>query len=152
VPLDLDELVGSLLDFLGPELTAAKVAVVRELAAALPGIEGDEAQLRAVVHNLVRNSREAMAGGGTLTVRTRQAEGGVELVVSDTGGGMPPEVLARIFEPFYTTKERGTGLGLAYARRIVAEHGGSIRCDSVPGRGTTFTLRLPVSPPPGKGA
>ena len=152
VPLDLDELVGSLLDFLGPELAAAKVTVIRELAAALPGIEGDEAQLRAVVHNLVRNGREAMAGGGTLTVRTRQVEGGVELEVADTGGGMPPEVLALIFEPFYTTKERGTGLGLAYARRIVAEHGGTIRCESAPGRGTTFTLRLPVSPAPGKGA
>src|SRR5512133_3197147 len=128
--LDLDELVRSLLDFLAPELAAAKVAVVRELAPALPRLEGDEAQLRAVVHNLVRNSREAMAGGGTLTVRTRAVEGGVELDVSDTGGGMPPEVLARIFEPFYTTKERGTGLGLAYAGRVVAEHGGTILCDS----------------------
>jgi signal transduction histidine kinase len=147
VPLDLDELVGSLLDFVAPELAAAGVSLSRELAGDLPRIDGDEAQLRAVVHNLVRNSREAMQGGGKLTVRTRQAEGGVELVVADTGGGMPPEVLARIFEPFYTTKERGTGLGLAYARRVVAEHGGSIHCDSEPQRGTTFTLRLPTSGP-----
>jgi signal transduction histidine kinase len=147
VPLDLDELVGSVLDFVAPELSAAGVALVRELAGDLTRIDGDEAQLRAVVHNLVRNSREAMRGGGTLTVRTRQAEGGVELEVADTGGGMPPEVLARIFEPFYTTKERGTGLGLAYARRVVAEHGGSIQCDSEPQRGTTFTLRLPDSGP-----
>jgi signal transduction histidine kinase len=87
-----------------------------------------------------------MAGGGTLTVRTRQADGGVELLVADTGGGMPPEVLARVFEPFYTTKERGTGLGLAYASRVVAEHGGTIQCDSTPGRGTVFTLRLPSTP------
>jgi two-component system, NtrC family, sensor kinase len=152
VPLDLDELVGSLLDFVGPELAAAKIGVLREFAPALPRVEGDEAQLRAVVHNLVRNSREAMAGGGTLTVRTRQADGAVELEIADTGGGMAPEVLARIFEPFYTTKERGTGLGLAYARRIVTEHGGSIRCESAPGRGTTFALRLPARPEPGKGA
>ena len=143
-PLDLDELVAALLDFVGPELAAARVRVVRELAGDLPPIEGDEAQLRAVALNLVRNSREAMPSGGTLTVRTRQAEGGVELAVADSGGGMPPEVLARIFEPFYTTKERGTGLGLAYARRVVAEHGGTIHCDSAPDRGTTFTLRLPA--------
>jgi signal transduction histidine kinase len=151
-PLDLDELVGSLLDFLGPELAAARVTVVRGLAGDLPAVEADEAQLRAVVLNLVRNSREAMPGGGTLTVRTRQAEGGVALSVADTGGGMPPEVLARIFEPFYTTKERGTGLGLAYARRVVAEHGGTIQCDSTPGRGTTFTLQLPSRAAAGKGA
>jgi signal transduction histidine kinase len=145
-PLDLDEVVSSLLDFVGPELAAAKVEVRRDLAPDLPAVMGDETQLRAVVLNLVRNSREAMAGGGTLTVRTRQAEGGVELMVADTGGGMPPEVLAHVFEPFYTTKERGTGLGLAYASRVVAEHGGTIRCDSSPGRGTVFTLHLP-SPP-----
>jgi signal transduction histidine kinase len=145
--LDVDEVVSSLLDFLAPELAAAKVAVVRDLAADLPPIEGDEAQLRAVVHNLVRNSREAMPGGGTLTVRTRQADGGADLVIADTGGGMPPEVLARVFEPFYTTKERGTGLGLAYARRVVAEHGGTIRCESSPGSGTVFTLHLPAGSP-----
>ncbi len=145
--LDLDELVGSLLDFLGPELAAAKVAVVRDLAPGLAPVNGDEAQLRAVVHNLVRNSREAMPGGGTLTVRTRQANGGADLIVADTGGGMPPEVLARVFEPFYTTKERGTGLGLAYARRVVAEHGGTIQCESSPGRGTVFTLHFPSGPP-----
>jgi signal transduction histidine kinase len=92
-----------------------------------------------------------MPAGGTLTLRTRQAEGGVELLVTDTGGGMPPEVLARIFEPFYTTKERGTGLGLAYARRVVAEHGGTIRCDSQRDRGTTFILRLPERGPAGTG-
>jgi two-component system NtrC family sensor kinase len=126
-PLELNELVGSLLDFVAPELAESRIGVVRHLAPALPRIEGDEAQLRAVLLNLVRNSREAMAGGG-----------------------MTPEVLARIFEPFYTTKERGTGLGLAYARRVVAEHRGSIRCESAPGRGTTFTLRLPVSAEPGK--
>lgn len=142
-PVDLDELLGSLLDFVGPELRGARVELVRDLAGDLPLVPGDEAQLRAVALNLVRNSREAMPAGGTLTVRTRRAEGGVELTVADTGGGMPPEVLARIFEPFYTTKERGTGLGLAYARRVIAEHGGTIRCESAPGRGTTFTIRLP---------
>jgi two-component system NtrC family sensor kinase len=142
-PLDVAELLGGLLDFLAPELTAARVEVIRDVATDLPRLEGDEAQLRAVVLNLVRNSREAMAGGGVLTVRARRSEGGLEIAVSDTGAGMAPDVLARIFEPFYTTKERGTGLGLAYSRRVVEEHGGSIRCESAPGRGTTFAIRLP---------
>lgn len=148
-PLDLDELAASLLDFVAPELAAARIEVVRDLSGALPIVEGDEAQLRAVLLNLVRNSREAMPGGGQLAVRTGPAHGGVELTVSDTGGGMPPEVLARIFEPFYTTKERGTGLGLAYARRVVAEHGGTIRCESERDRGTSFTVWLPTRPEPG---
>ena len=65
--------------------------------------------------------------------------------MADTGGGTPPEALAHVFEPFYTTKERGTGLGLAYASRVVAEHGGTIQCQSSPGRGTEFTLRLPAA-------
>ena len=93
--------------------------------------------------NLLRNSREAMAGGGRIVVRTRRTGGAVEAEVADTGGGIPPGDLTRIFEPFYSTKERGTGLGLAFAQQVVKEHGGEIRCESVVGRGTTFTLRLP---------
>ncbi|HET9552831.1 MAG TPA: HAMP domain-containing protein, partial [Anaeromyxobacteraceae bacterium] len=113
--LDLAEAAGNLLDFLAPELSAAKVEVRRELPAGLPAVRGEEGPLRAVLLNLVRNSREAMAGGGVLAVTARRAPGGeaaVELAVSDTGGGIPPEALSRIFDPFYSTKERGTGLGL----------------------------------------
>ena len=141
---DLSELVGSLLDFLAPELAAARIEVRRELAPGLPGVRGDEGQLRAVLLNLLRNSREALPGGGVVTVRTRRADGGVEVEVGDTGGGIPPGDLSRIFEPFYSTKERGTGLGLAFAHQVVKEHGGEIRCESALGKGTTFTVRLPV--------
>jgi signal transduction histidine kinase len=70
----------------------------------------------------------------------------VEIEVADTGGGIPAGDLTRIFEPFYSTKERGTGLGLAFAREVVVEHGGTIRCDSAVGRGTSFTIRLPAAP------
>ncbi len=141
---DLNELVGSLLDFLAPELQAAGVEVVRELAPAALPLRADEGQLRAVFLNLVRNSREAMPGGGRLTVRTRRGGEAVEAEVADTGGGIPPEDLTRIFEPFYSTKERGTGLGLAFVLQVVKEHGGTVRCESAAGRGTTFTLRLPA--------
>jgi signal transduction histidine kinase len=141
---DLNEVVGSLLDFLAPELAAAGVTVERALAPGALGVRGDEGQLRAVFLNLLRNSREAMPGGGRVTVRTRRAGEAVEAEVADTGGGIPPEVLTRIFEPFYSTKERGTGLGLAFVHQVLVEHGGTIRCDSEAGRGTTFTIRLPA--------
>ncbi|HEY6100675.1 MAG TPA: ATP-binding protein [Anaeromyxobacter sp.] len=141
---DLAEILGSLLDFLAPELAAARIEVRRELAPGLPAVRGDEGQLRAVFLNLLRNSREAMPRGGTVTVATRRAGATVEVVVGDTGGGIPPEDLTRIFEAFYSTKERGTGLGLAFAQQVVKEHGGTIRCESALGRGTTFTINLPA--------
>lgn len=144
---DVGELLGHLLDFLSPELAAARVQVRRQLGRGLPPVRGDEARLRAVFLNLLRNSREAMPEGGTITVTTRTADpGAVEILVEDTGGGIPPDDLTRVFEPFYSTKERGTGLGLAFTQQVMEEHGGSIRCESTVGRGTVFTLRLPAEP------
>jgi signal transduction histidine kinase len=137
--------LGGLLEFLAAELGAARVEVERDLAAGLPPVAADEGQLRAVFLNLVRNSREAMPRGGRLAARTRLDGGTVEITIADTGGGIPAGDLTRIFEPFYSTKERGTGLGLAFAREVVVQLGGTIRCDSEVGRGTTFTLRLPVA-------
>ena len=143
---DLNELLTGLLDFLTPELAAARVEVRRDLASGLPPIRGDEGLLRAAFLNLVRNAREAMPGGGTLTVRTHRAgDGSIEGEVRDTGGGIPPEDQTRIFDPFYSTKERGTGLGLAFAQQVARDHGGTIRCDSSVGRGTSFVLRLPAA-------
>jgi signal transduction histidine kinase len=144
--LELDELVSGLLDFLAPELAAGAVTAARELAGDLPPIRGDEGRLRGAILNLVRNAREAMPGGGRITVRTRPFEGGVEVQVEDSGGGIPPGDLPRIFEPFYSTKERGTGLGLAFTQQVVEEHGGTIQCQSTVGRGTVFTLRFPAAP------
>lgn len=144
-PLDVSEVLGGLLDFLSPELTDARVEVRRELSADLPAVRADEAQLRAVFLNLLRNSREAMPNGGLVTARTSREGNGILVEVSDTGGGIPAGDLTRIFEPFYSTKERGTGLGLAFAREVVMEHGGTIRCESAVGRGTTFTIRLPAA-------
>jgi signal transduction histidine kinase len=109
-------------------------------------VAADEAQLRQALLNLVRNAADAMSTGGALTVATRRsADGAVEVSVKDTGAGIPAENLDRIFEPFFSTKDGGTGLGLALTQQIVEEHGGRIEVDSTPGRGTTFTLRLPVA-------
>jgi len=145
---DLTEILSGLVEFLRPELALAKVTVRLELAAGLPPVKADEGQLRAVFLNLLRNSREAMPRGGVIAVATRLApDGGVEARVEDTGGGISAEALPRIFDPFYSTKEKGTGLGLAFAQQVVQEHGGTIRCESEPGRGTLFVVRLPRATP-----
>jgi signal transduction histidine kinase len=144
---DLNELVAGLAEFVRPELAAANVELRLALAARLPPVRADEGQLRAAFLNLLRNSREAMPRGGVVTVATRVAAGGtIEAEVRDTGTGIAEEALSRIFDPFYSTKEKGNGLGLAFTQQVVREHGGTIRCESAEGRGTVFTLSLPGAP------
>jgi two-component system NtrC family sensor kinase len=131
------------LDFTREELERAGVEVVRDFAKDTPAVLADEGQLRQVFLNLLRNSREAMPGGGQLTVATRPLDGDVEVLVRDTGQGMTEDVRRHLFEPFFTTKEGGTGLGLAVSQQILQAHGGSLSCQSIPGQGTSFVLRLP---------
>lgn len=142
-PEDLNAVISSVLDFSREELDRAEVRVERALDPATPPALADEGQLRQVFLNLVRNSREAMRQGGTLKVRSGQSDGAVEVVFQDSGPGMSGEVRERIFDPFFSTKSGGTGLGLAVSRQIIQAHGGSIACESAEGGGTTFTIRLP---------
>src|SRR2546421_6558177 len=146
VRADLNDAVRDLLDFVRPELTSAGISLEQRLADDLPEVLADVGQIRQLLLNLIRNAREAMAGGGAVLVGTRFAEGDVFVEVRDSGPGIPPERPPRIFHPFFTTKERGTGLGLALAQEIAQEHGGQLTCESAPGQGTTFTLRLPPAP------
>jgi signal transduction histidine kinase len=108
----------------------------------LPPVLADPDQLRIVFANLVRNAREAMPQGGTLTLAGRRADDHVEVTVADTGVGIPAEHLTRVMEPLYTTKARGLGLGLALARAILEKNRGALTATSRPGEGTTFTVRL----------
>jgi signal transduction histidine kinase len=142
---DLNEIADGLAGFLAPEMAAAGIDVALELAPGLPPVRGDEGQLRAALMNLLRNSREAMPSGGSVRVTTRAVGDEVEVEVRDTGPGIPPDDLGRIFDPFYSTKEKGTGLGLAFTQQVLKEHGGTIRCESALGRGTAFTARLPAA-------
>ncbi len=122
-----------------------KAEVVKEYGD-IPQIECMASQINQVFMNLLVNAAHAIEERGTITVRTYQENEGVVVAISDTGKGMPEEVKARIFEPFYTTKEigKGTGLGLSLSYGIIEKHGGRIDVDSVVGKGTTFTLWLPV--------
>ncbi len=140
---DLVALVDSVLSFSSEELERAGVTVVREFPRGEVPVQADEGQLRQVFLNLVRNSREAMAQGGTLTVSVRALDAGVEARVADTGGGLSAEAKARLFEPFFSTKQGGTGLGLSLARQIVQAHGGRLEVDPNVARGTTFVITLP---------
>ncbi|HEY5677961.1 MAG TPA: ATP-binding protein, partial [Myxococcales bacterium] len=143
---DVNELLSGLLEFVRPELAAARVRLEASLAPGLPLVRADEGQLRAAFLNLLRNSREAMPGGGVVSVATRAlAAGGIEIEVSDTGPGIPPDAMPRIFDAFWSTKDKGTGLGLAFTQQVVKEHGGTITCRSAPGRGTAFTVVLPAA-------
>jgi len=140
---DVTAVLGSVLDFSREELERARVEVVRAFAPDTPPVLADEGLLRQVFLNLVRNSREAMPEGGKLTVSTRGLEREVEILFQDTGRGMTDAVLQRLFEPFFSTKEGGTGLGLSVSQQILQAHGGSLSCQSLPGQGATFVLSLP---------
>jgi two-component system NtrC family sensor kinase len=152
--VDLNELTGDLVDFLRPELLQAGVRVALDLDAELPPVAGDEGQLRQALLNLVRNAKEAMApAGGELTVRTRAlpaAEGAPEracLVVRDHGPGISPSALDHLFEPFFSTKAKGTGLGLALTQQIINDHGGTLEVRNETDGGACFTLTLPADRP-----
>lgn len=141
----VDDLVRELFAFLVPELTRAGVTGKVEVEPDLPEVELDESQLRQALLNLIRNAREAMPKGGTLTVSVARAGEDVEICVDDEGAGVPEELRASIFDPFFTTKERGTGLGLAVTREIIEAHGGSISCEPRARGGTRFRIQLPRS-------
>jgi len=144
---DVNGIVSGVVGFQKEDLASRGVRIETDLAEGLPGVDADEAQLRQALLNLFRNAADAMPGGGTLTVSTRAGdEGGIEVSVRDTGPGIPTEHLRKIFEPFFSTKEGGTGLGLALTHQIIAEHGGRIAVESAPGQGTTFRLALPTNP------
>jgi signal transduction histidine kinase len=118
------------------------ITVIFDCPGELPKALGDPDQVRIVFANLIRNAREAMPGGGTLTLRARAAGNMVEVEIGDTGVGIAPDVLPRIMEPLYSTKARGLGLGLAIARSILEKNQGTLRVVSTPGKGTTFTIAL----------
>ena len=140
----LNETVTAVVEFVRPLAARQDITVVTTTDPAVPPMEIDRTLLRQAVLNLIKNGLEALSKGGTLTVATRRLDDTVNITVSDTGPGIPPEVGRRLFEQFFTTKPQGTGLGLSITRQIVEEHGGRIQWISAPGAGTTFTISLPI--------
>lgn len=148
LPLDANELVREALGIVHGDLIMRAVEVMPQLAADLPAFQGDRVELQQVMLNLIINACEAMAGSEPgerrLTVRSRPVEGGVQVSFIDSGPGFRAEQYARLFEPFYTTKPQGLGLGLSISRSIVVAHGGRLWGSSTPGRGASFHIFLPA--------
>ena len=145
-PLDLREVVDRTLHLMSVLISGSGIDVVQEVGPDLPIIQADEKQIEQVLKNVILNAVEAMPDGGTLHVRARCSAAygeSVELGVSDTGVGIPPDKLENIFLPFVTTKTKGTGLGLSVVQKIVENHGGHIEVQSTVGEGTTFRVFLP---------
>jgi signal transduction histidine kinase len=154
--LDLNAEIREVLAMFRDELDESRVTTVFDFSEELPLVQADPDQIRQVLWNLVSNAVQVMEGGGMLTLSTRPsapAEGdGVVFGVSDTGGGIPHDVVHNIFNPFFTTKPKGTGLGLPIVHAIVERHGGSIHIDNREGKGVTFSVVLPRIPrEPGAG-
>jgi two-component system, NtrC family, sensor histidine kinase HydH len=146
-PTNLNILIEDALGLLDDAIRKSAVKVERELDPGVPTISADEVQLRQAFLGVFENAVEAMPPGGTLKVSTRSVSDDgrreVHVRIADNGPGIPPEHLARIFEPFYTTKRSGTGLGLAITRKVIEGHRGQVRVTSEPGAGTTFEISLP---------
>ena len=141
--LDLKSLVLDSLNFMRQEITDRKIQLEFYWGENVPQVKGDANQLKQAFYNLARNAMQAMPAGGRLTVRCSADDNFVMLSVSDSGCGIKPENMQKIFRPFFTTKNAGTGLGLMIVERIVREHGGSLAVDSRENAGTTFTISLP---------
>ena len=144
----LNEVVQETVALLRPEIENRGLAVQEKLARQLPQTPMDPSQLKQVLVNLCKNALQAMSSGGVLTLRTDRGPDGVWVSVNDTGGGIPDEQINRLFQPFFTTKKKGTGLGLMIVQRIVREHGGRIEVESRVGKGTTFRVWLPLQERP----
>ncbi len=156
--LNLHSLLDESLTLMAPDIKKLKLKIKREYDPSVPDIDGDENSLQGVFLNLIRNAAEAMSQGGVLTLGTGipsdflystiKTEKGkktmLAVTVSDTGSGIEPGALKDIFNPFYSSKGGGLGLGLALALKTIEEHGGTIKVESDPGKGTTFTVYLPV--------
>lgn len=145
--VDINNVLEDTLQLLEPQLRNSKIEVKRGFGRNLPAAFGSGSKLQQVFMNLVLNARDAMAGGGRLSIQTRLVDTSLVIDFSDTGVGIAPENIARIYDPFFTTKDvgQGTGLGLALSYGIIQEHGGRIFVESRQGEGAHFTIKLPTS-------
>jgi signal transduction histidine kinase len=141
-PNDLNKVVTDSLTLLSKESPDLQVTVTEELAKDLPLTDFDYNQIKQVIINLLINAHDAVNEKGEIKVKTWHRKNRTYLAVEDNGSGISPEIIHNIFNPFFTTKTRGTGLGLAVSKRIAKEHGGDLTVKSIPGEGSTFILEL----------
>lgn len=140
----VNRIIHETLELLRPEIENRGQHILQKLAAELPAIPCDATQIKQVLVNLIRNAMQSMSRGGELRVESGAGSDAVWVSISDTGSGIPEEKLNRVFQPFFTTKKKGSGLGLMIVQRIIRDHAGRIDVESKPGQGTTFRVWLPL--------
>jgi two-component system, NtrC family, sensor histidine kinase HydH len=140
---DLNQVVQEFLDFYKPLASECGIEISPHLESGLPTVQVDHSLMRQVLMNLALNAQQAMPNGGLLELQTYSREGRVNFDMIDNGSGMDSRTREKMFQAFFSTKPNGSGLGLPTVRKIIEAHGGSIHCDSEPGRGTRFTVSLP---------
>jgi len=147
-PVKINELIEGILLVMEKQMREANITVVTSFDDGIPEVMASTNQMRQVMLNIIKNAKEAMPKGGTLTVRTARENKNVLIHVQDTGMGIPEEIRDKIFEAFFTTKSKvkGVGLGLSVCYGIIRDHGGTIKVESEEDKGTTFTIRLPIAP------
>lgn len=143
--LHLDDLIKETVKFLKPELKQAGISVKLELRSDLPALQLDGDQIKQAFHNLIRNACQAMPNGGTLVITGTFTDYEIRLSFQDEGKGISAENLGNLFQPFFTTRKSGTGLGLLIVRRIIREHGGEIELESKEGEGTSVNIYFPLT-------
>ncbi|WP_020468408.1 two-component system sensor histidine kinase NtrB [Zavarzinella formosa] len=143
-PENLSDVLDEMIDFVGPTLRAANIQINTYPAPNLPPIPMDRELIKQALLNLLLNAEQAMPDGGEIVLQTRREGDNACVDVIDNGTGISAETLPKIFRPFHTTKPGGTGLGLATSRKILRAHGGDLTVQSEPGRGTKFTLCIPL--------
>lgn len=142
-PENINQLLQESVSFLAAEISDRDILVEQELRSDLPEISVDRHQIKQAIYNVIRNSFQAMKSGGILRITSDMDDNFILLRFADTGGGIEPENMSRIFDPYFTTKSSGSGLGLLIVRRIVREHGGEIEIVNHEGKGIELTLRFP---------
>jgi signal transduction histidine kinase len=143
---DINELIGDMVDFYSPQAHSRSITIRHVLHNEPLICRVDADMLKQVILNLFINAQQAMSEGGELMIRTGPQQKDALIQISDTGSGIVPDRLPHIFDAYYSSRPQGSGLGLATAKKIIEAHNGTIRVDSEPGKGTSFTIRLPIQP------
>ena len=146
VPTLYAELLSKVLPVLHGRMQEQRISVEQKISADLPPLWIDPELTRNCILNFVSNAVQAMPDGGKITLGAELEQGQIKLTFADQGGGISPEDIGKIFQPYFTTKDLGIGLGLAITERIIKEHGGEIKVNSEPDKGTVFTVMLPLKP------
>jgi signal transduction histidine kinase len=145
--VDISALISDMIDFYSPQARSHSIIIRQQLYEKPLVCKADEGMLKQVILNLFINAQQAMSDGGELLIRTARQKKEAVIQISDTGSGIAQDKLAKIFDVYYSSRPQGSGLGLPTAKKIVEAHKGTISVDSEPGKGTLFTIKLPLKEP-----